>query len=124
MFDYILLADITNDTDASVRLAAGWKMSPSIKPSWQLPLSVNSCQRRALLSKRLANRKGENKREKKRKRERERGERERAASGQMNKQYLKKHLSNFGIEPSVTPFSSHNNGVHRVLCRQHMSLTR
>lgn len=77
MFDYILLADITNDTDASVRLAAGWKMSPSIKPSWQLPLSVNSCQRRALLSKRLANRKGENKREKKRKRERERGERER-----------------------------------------------
>jgi len=70
MFDYILLADITNDTDASVRLAAGWKMSPSIKPSWQLPLSVNSCQRRALLSKRLANRKGENKREKKRKRER------------------------------------------------------
>lgn len=74
MFDYILLADITNDTDASVRLAAGWKMSPSIKPSWQLPLSVNSCQRRALLSKRLANRKGENKREKKRKKKRERGE--------------------------------------------------
>ena len=77
MFDYILLADITNDTDASVRLAAGWKMSPSITPSWQLPLSVNSCQHRALLSKRLANRKGENKREKKRKRERERRERER-----------------------------------------------
>jgi len=76
MFDYILLADITNDTDASVRLAAGWKMSPSIKSAWQLPLSVNSCQHRALLSKRLANRKGENKREKKRKRERERGERE------------------------------------------------
>lgn len=76
MFDYILLADITNDTDASVILAAGWKMSPSITPSWQLPLSVNSCQHRALLSKRLANRKGENKREKKRKRERERGERE------------------------------------------------
>lgn len=75
MFDYILLADITNDTDASVRLAAGWKMSPSIKPSWQLPLSVNSCQRRALLSKRLANRKGENKREKKEK-ERERGSKE------------------------------------------------
>lgn len=67
MFDYILLADITNDTDASVRLAAGWKMSPSIKLSWQLPLSVNSCQRRALLSKRLANRKGENKRGKKEK---------------------------------------------------------
>lgn len=77
MFDYILLADITNDTDASVRLAAGWKMSPSIKPSWQLPLSVNSCQRRALLSKRLANRKGENKREKKGKREREGEGRER-----------------------------------------------
>lgn len=76
MFDYILLADITNDTDASVRLAAGWKMSPSIKPSWQLPLSVNSCQRRALLSKRLANRKGENKRKKKEKK-RERRERER-----------------------------------------------
>jgi hypothetical protein len=70
MFDYILLADITNDTDASVRLAAGWKMSPSIKGGWQLPLSVNSCQHRALLSKRLANRKGENKR---RKRESERG---------------------------------------------------
>lgn len=70
MFDYILLADITNDTDASVRLAAGWKMSPSIKGAWQLPLSVNSCQHRALLSKRLANRKGENKR---RKRESERG---------------------------------------------------
>lgn len=70
MFDYILLADITNDTDASVRLAAGWKMSPSIKSAWQLPLSVNSCQHRALLSKRLANRKGENKR---RKRESERG---------------------------------------------------
>lgn len=75
MFDYILLADITNDTDASVRLAAGWKMSPSIKSAWQLPLSVNSCQHRALLSKRLANRKGENKR---RKRESEReGERQR-----------------------------------------------
>lgn len=75
MFDYILLADITNDTDASVRLAAGWKMSPSIKSAWQLPLSVNSCQHRALLSKRLANRKGENKR---RKREREgEGERQR-----------------------------------------------
>lgn len=70
MFDYILLADITNDTDASVRLAAGWKMSPSIKGAWQLPLSVNSCQHRALLSKRLANRKGENKR---RKRKSERG---------------------------------------------------
>lgn len=74
MFDYILLADITNDTDASVRLAAGWKMSPSIKSAWQLPLSVNSCQHRALLSKRLANRKGENKRRKReRGRERERG---------------------------------------------------
>lgn len=70
MFDYILLADITNDMDASVRLAAGWKMSLSIKGGWQLPLSVNSCQHRALLSKRLANRKGENKR---RKRESERG---------------------------------------------------
>lgn len=77
MFDYILLADITNDTDASVRLAAGWKMSPSIKSAWQLPLSVNSCQHRALLSKRLANRKGENKR---RKRERE-GEGERQRGG-------------------------------------------
>lgn len=74
MFDYILLADITNDTDASVRLAAGWKMSPSIKSAWQLPLSVNSCQHRALLSKRLANRKGENKRRKREsERERERG---------------------------------------------------
>ena len=72
MFDYILLADITNDTDASVRLAAGWKMSPSIKSAWQLPLSVNSCQHRALLSKRLANRKGENKR-RKRERARKRG---------------------------------------------------
>lgn len=78
MFDYILLADITNDTDASVRLAAGWKMSPSIKSAWQLPLSVNSCQDRALLSKRLANRKGENKR---RKRESERGERQRGGTG-------------------------------------------
>lgn len=79
MFDYILLADITNDTDASVRLAAGWKMSPSIKSAWQLPLSVNSCQHRALLSKRLANRKGENKR---RKRESEReGERQRGGTG-------------------------------------------
>ena len=79
MFDYILLADITNDTDASVRLAAGWKMSPSIKSAWQLPLSVNSCQHRALLSKRLANRKGENKR---RERESEReGERQRGGTG-------------------------------------------
>jgi len=42
MFDYILLADITNDTDASPRLAAGWKMSLSIKDFWQLPPSSRS----------------------------------------------------------------------------------
>lgn len=79
MFDYILLADITNDTDASVRLAAGWKMSPSINSAWQLPLSVNSRQHWALLSKRLANRKGENKRRKESEREQE-GERQRGRS--------------------------------------------
>lgn len=46
MFDYILLADITNDTDASPRLAAGWKMSLSIKDCWQLSLPVDGyCQR-------------------------------------------------------------------------------